>query len=69
MAKNKTTQTEVSVTDFLNAVPDETKRNDSFRLVKIMEEQTGYEAKMWGPSIVGFGSYYYKYASGHEGDA
>jgi hypothetical protein len=69
MAKNKTTQTEVSVTDFINAVPDETKRTDSFRLVKIMEEQTGYEAKMWGPSIVGFGSYHYKYASGHEGDA
>lgn len=69
MAKNKTTETTGSVTDFLNTVPDETKRNDSFRLVEIMEEQSGYKAKMWGPSIVGFGSYHYKYASGHEGDA
>ncbi|MGF7041338.1 DUF1801 domain-containing protein [Mucilaginibacter lappiensis] len=69
MAKNKTTETTGSVTDFLNTVPDETKRNDSFRLVEIMEEQSGYQAKMWGPSIVGFGSYHYKYASGHEGDA
>jgi hypothetical protein len=69
MAKNKTTETTASVTEFLNAVPDETKRNDSFRLVEIMEEQTGYKAKMWGPSIVGFGSYHYKSASGHEGDA
>jgi hypothetical protein len=71
MAKstNKTTETADSVTDFLNSVADETKRADSFQLVKIMKEQTGFEAKMWGPSIVGFGSYHYKYASGREGDA
>lgn len=71
MAKstNKTTETENSVTDFLNSVVDETKRADSFQLVKIMEKQTGFEAKMWGPSIVGFGSYHYKYESGREGDA
>jgi hypothetical protein len=71
MAKstNKTTETENSVTDFLNSVADETKRTDSFQLMKIMKEQTGFEAKMWGPSIVGFGNYHYKYASGREGDA
>ena len=69
MAKNKTTETNVSVDDFLNAVADETKRDDSFRLVQIMKEQTGFDARMWGPSIVGFGSYHYKYESGREGDA
>ena len=69
MAKNKTIETTGSVTDFLNTVADDTKRNDSFKLVEIMEEQTGYKAKMWGPAIVGFGSYHYKYESGREGDA
>ncbi|WPO78780.1 DUF1801 domain-containing protein [Flavobacterium sp. KACC 22761] len=69
MAKNKTSETESSVIDFINAVEDETKRNDAFELVKIMQKTTGFEAKMWGPSIIGFGSYHYKYASGHEGDA
>lgn len=69
MAKNKTTETESSVIDFINTVEDLTKRNDSFELVKLMQEQTGYEPKMWGPGIIGFGSYHYKYASGHEGDA
>ena len=69
MAKNKTTQTETSVTDFINAVEDDTKRNDSFELITIMQKQTGFDAKMWGPGIIGFGSYHYKYASGHEGDA
>ena len=69
MAKNKTTETQNSIIDFINTVEDLTKRNDSFELVKLMQEQTGYEPKMWGPGIIGFGSYYYKYASGHEGDA
>lgn len=69
MAKNKTTETESSVTDFINAVEDTAKRNDSFELVKIMQEESGFEPKMWGPGIIGFGSYHYKYASGHEGDA
>lgn len=70
MAKNKTTETETSVLDFIDAfVADEAKRNDAFELVKIMQEETGFEPKMWGPSIIGFGSYHYKYASGHEGDA
>lgn len=70
MAKNKTTETETSVIDFINTfVDDETKRNDAFELVKIMQQVTGFESKIWGPSIIGFGSYHYKYASGHEGDA
>lgn len=68
MAKNKTTETENSVIDFINLVTDETKRNDSFRIVELMKSQTGFEPKMWGPSIIGFGSYHYKYNSGHEGD-
>jgi len=69
MAKNKTTETQQSVTDFINAVENEAKRNDAFELVKIMQETTGFEPKMWGPSIIGFGRYHYKYDSGHEGDA
>ncbi|MEG2102381.1 MAG: DUF1801 domain-containing protein [Flavobacterium sp.] len=69
MAKNKTTETQSSVTDFINTVEDEAKRNDAFELIKIMRQITGFEPKMWGPSIIGFGSYHYKYASGHEGDA
>jgi len=71
MAKstNKTTETANSVTDFLNSVADETKRADCFQLVQVMKKQTGFAAKMWGPSIVGFGSYHYKYESGREGDA
>ncbi|KQW98847.1 DUF1801 domain-containing protein [Flavobacterium sp. Root420] len=70
MAKNKTTETETSVIDFINTfVDDEAKRKDAFELIKIMQKVTGFEPKMWGPSIIGFGSYHYKYASGHEGDA
>lgn len=70
MTKNKTTETEMSVIDFINTfVEDEAKRNDAFELLKIMQNVTGFEPKMWGPSIIGFGSYHYKYSSGHEGDA
>ncbi|MFI5218743.1 MAG: DUF1801 domain-containing protein [Bacteroidia bacterium] len=69
MAKNKTAETTGSVKDFINAVPDEQKRKDSFALIRKMQAITGSGPKMWGPSIIGFGSYHYKYASGHEGDA
>jgi Domain of unknown function (DU1801) len=70
VAKNKTTETEVSVLDFINStVENEQKKADSFRLIELMSEWAGFEAKMWGPSILGFGLYHYKYASGHEGDA
>lgn len=70
MAKpNKTTETQVSVTDFINSyVENEQKKADSFELIKLMSEWSGFEPKMWGPTIIGFGSYHYKYASGHEGD-
>jgi hypothetical protein len=68
--KNKTAETEVSVTDFINSfVENEQKKIDSFRLIELMREWSGFEPKMWGPTIIGFGSYHYKYASGHEGDA
>lgn len=69
MAKNKTTETNASVIDFIKNTEDSRKQTDSFRLMELMQEATGFEAKMWGPSIIGFGSYHYKYASGHEGDA
>lgn len=69
MAKNKTAQTDVSVTEFVNQVENEVKRKDSFKLIKLFKAITGCEPKMWGPTIIGFGNYHYKYASGHEGDA
>jgi hypothetical protein len=69
MAEMKTKPTDHSVEEFLNEVADEERRADCFQVAKIMEEITGEKPKMWGPSIVGFGSYHYKYASGHEGDA
>ena len=68
MAELKTKPTNESVKDFLNKISDDERRADCFQLVKIMEEITGEKPKMWGPSIVGFGSYHYKYASGREGD-
>jgi hypothetical protein len=64
----KTTVNEASVEGFLNAVPDEQKRADCFEILKLMGQVTNEEPKMWGPSIVGFGSYHYKGASGREGD-
>lgn len=68
--KNKTTETEVNVTDFINSfVDNEQKKQDSFRLIELMREWSGFEPKMWGPTMIGFGSYHYKYATGHEGDA
>ena len=68
MAETKTKPTNESVKDFLNKISDEERRADSFQVAKIMEEVTGEKPKMWGPSIVGFGSYHYKYDSGREGD-
>ena len=69
MAKNKTTQTAGSVDVFLNAIKDDVKRNDCFALVQLIQKATGWEPKMWGPAIVGFGSHHYKYESGREGDS
>lgn len=70
MAKNKTTQTEVTVSDFIESYVDkEQKKVDSHKLIELMTKWSGFEPRMWGPTIIGFGRYHYKYASGHEGDA
>jgi hypothetical protein len=69
MADNKTKPTELSVAAYIDALPDQTKRADAKALVKLMQSATGEEPKMWGPSIVGFGSHHYAYESGREGDA
>jgi hypothetical protein len=68
MADSKTKPTQVSVAAYLDAITDEAKRADAKALVKLMKKATGEEPKMWGPSIVGFGAYHYKYESGREGD-
>lgn len=68
MAELKTKETDESVKKFLDTVEPETKRKDAYALLELMKKVTGFEPKMWGPSIVGFGSYHYKYDSGHEGD-
>ena len=70
MAKLKTTTTTIDVMDFLSEYTDsEQKKADSIRLIALMEQWSGFKPHMWGPTIIGFGSYHYKYASGHEGDA
>ncbi|WP_438317410.1 DUF1801 domain-containing protein [Sporosarcina sp. FA9] len=58
-----------SVIEFIENVESLKKREDAYKLLELFTETTGFEAKMWGPSIIGFGSYHYKYATGHEGDA
>ena len=68
MAEQKTKPTNQSVKEFLNKIPEPERRADCFEVARIMEEITGEKPTMWGPSIVGFGSYRYKYASGREGD-
>ena len=68
MAELKTRKTTRSVTDFLNGVADKQKRADCKAIAKMMRAASGKRAKMWGASIVGYGSYHYKYASGREGD-
>ena len=69
MAEQKTKPTDVSVGDYLNAIENEQVRQDCRAIVNIMEEATNTKAQMWGPSIIGFGTYHYVYASGHEGDS
>ena len=68
MAGNKTTPNDQDVEQFLNSITDERKRKDSFTILELMKQVTGMPPKMWGSSIVGFGSYHYKYESGREGD-
>ena len=68
MSALKTRQNEGNVIAFLNTVDDKQKREDSLALLDIMKEASGEEPKMWGPSIIGFGKYHYKYESGREGN-
>jgi uncharacterized protein DUF1801 len=68
MAELKTKQTKASVSKFINDIPDPVKRKDCKTVAAMMSEISRYKPKMWGPNIVGFGSYHYKYASGQEGD-
>lgn len=67
-AENKTKPTKKDVEKFLNNIKDEKRREDCFKIIKLMKQITKAEPKMWGSSIVGFGNYHYKYASGREGD-
>lgn len=68
MALNKTKPTEVSVTAFVDKLAEPARRSDATALIGLMQRATGEEPRMWGPSIIGFGSYHYKYESGREGD-
>ena len=69
MAEQKTKPSDASVEAFINSVEDEVKRKDSFTILDVMKQATQMEPKLWGGSMIGFGSYHYKYASGHEGDS
>jgi uncharacterized protein DUF1801 len=68
MAELKTKVTKASVVQFLEGIKDEKKREDCYQILKIMKKATKAEPKMWGPGIIGFGDYRYKYASGREND-
>ena len=68
MADNKTKATKSSVTGFIDGLTDPARRADAKALVKVMQSGVGEKPKMWGPSIIGFGCYHYKYESGREGD-
>src|ERR1700728_4079910 len=68
MAENKTKPTRQNVAAFIDALTDPTRRAEARGLIKLMQKATGERATMWGPSIIGFGSYHFKYESGREGD-
>jgi hypothetical protein len=68
MSENKTKATQASVAEFIDAITDQTKRADAKTLAKLMQSATGEKPKMWGPSIIGFGSLHYVYDTGREGD-
>ena len=68
MAENKTKPTKISVAAFIDALADPIRRADAKALVKLLQSVAGEKPKMWGPSIIGFGSYHYRYDSGREGD-
>jgi hypothetical protein len=69
MAENKTKATDASIGSYLAGIDDDTRRKDCEALVQLMTKATSYPPRMWGASIVGFGSYHYKYESGREGDS
>jgi hypothetical protein len=68
MADNKTKPTKISVAAFVDALTDPVRRSDAKALIQLMQNAAGEKPRMWGPSIIGFGSYHYKYESGREGD-
>jgi hypothetical protein len=68
MAANKTKPTDTSVMAFVAALPEQTRRTDAKALIKLMSKASGEKATMWGPAIIGFGTYHHKYDSGREGD-
>ena len=68
MAENKTKPTKLSVAGFIDGLADPARRADAKALLKVMQSAAGERPKMWGPSIIGFGSYHFKYESGREGD-
>jgi hypothetical protein len=68
MAANKTRPTQVSVAAFVDALTEPARRSDAKAIIKLMKNATGDKPKMWGPSIIGFGTHHYKYESGREGD-
>jgi hypothetical protein len=68
MAENKTKPTDISPRDFIAAVEPQKRRDEGLVLLDLFERVTGWKARMWGPAIIGFGEYHYKYESGREGD-
>jgi hypothetical protein len=68
MAELKTKASNASVVEFLNSIEHETRRKDGFQLLEMMQRISGFEPRMWGGTMVGFGDYHYKYESGREGD-
>ncbi len=69
MTKNKTQPTKMTVSTFLNAIEDEDRRRDCKTIARLLKEVSGKRPVMWGTSIIGYGQYHYKYASGREGDS
>lgn len=69
MAELKTQPTKIAPADYIAAVEHKTRREDAQTLLELMQRITGWDAVMWGPSIIGFGEYHYKYDSGHEGNS
>lgn len=69
MYEQKTKETDADVIEFIESVENPKKREDAYKLLQLFEETSGFQAKMWGPSIIGFGSYHYVYPTGHSGDA